>query len=91
MLILFIYPNFKKEFINQKLKSLNRTKKYKIKISEKITRYKRLLSSGKYKPGQSSISALLEALADRTTNATRSFMQKIKTMEDCRFMISLFL
>ena len=43
------YPNFKKELINQKLKSLNRTKKYKIKISEKITRYKRLLSSGKYK------------------------------------------
>ena len=43
------YPNFKKEFINKKLKSLNRTNKYKIKISEKITRYKRLLSSGKHK------------------------------------------
>ena len=43
------YPNFKKELINQKLKSLNRTKKYKIKISEKLPDTKDSLSSGKYK------------------------------------------
>ncbi len=43
------YPNFKEEFIKIKLKELNRNNKYNIKTSERTTRYKKLLSSGKYK------------------------------------------